>query len=297
MNLTRVLQPYVCCLGNPVAGNPTQFVMYRAARACGVDWRFFTSQVEVDQFEIAFRGVQALGLRGMALFEPFQNRAMSMLDSVTESALCLGGVNVARLDGNSWLGDNTLGIAIANCVETSLTLSPSPLTDGETENGNSPVVLVIGDSKVAKAIRLANPELMQRVYSVPATSESTSKSMESVCSDAATQPEFGQLVSLDEFGDKGLRLGCLIAENVPSPNQSRQLVSLSCAQPPSCLVLSNSTDKQMRLWKETMKSHEWKPIEFVELMTQQAVADFYFWTGVSPAIELIRDSLEEYMHW
>ena len=74
MSITRVLQPHVCCVGNPVAGNPTQFVMYRAARAAGVDWRFFTSQVAVEQFETAFRGIQALGLDGVAVLEPFQAR-------------------------------------------------------------------------------------------------------------------------------------------------------------------------------------------------------------------------------
>jgi shikimate 5-dehydrogenase len=32
-------------------------------------------------------------------------------------------------------------------------------------------------------------------------------------------------------------------------------------------------------------------------MAHQAAADFQFWTGVTPMIEPIRDSLEEYMQW
>jgi shikimate 5-dehydrogenase len=32
-------------------------------------------------------------------------------------------------------------------------------------------------------------------------------------------------------------------------------------------------------------------------MANQAAADFFFWTGVSPSVELIRESFEEYLQW
>ncbi len=290
MNLTRVLQPYVCCLGNLVAGNPTQFVMYRAARACGVDWRFFTSQVELDQFEVAFRGVQALGLRGMALFEPFQSKAIGLLDSVTESAMCLGGVNVARLDGNSWLGDNTLGIAIANCIEP--LLDCIPIAQVSDENGTteqSSAILIVGESKLAKAIRLASPEMAKRIFVVPAA--------EQVQIDLTELREPWVLRDLEDFTQKGLSVACLVMANIPSASRARQFANLSWKNNSSCLVLSHSSEKQLRSWREALNEHHVLQIESVELMSHQAAADFYFWTGVVPAIELIRDSLEEYMQW
>ena len=46
-----------------------------------------------------------------------------------------------------------------------------------------------------------------------------------------------------------------------------------------------------------MKGHNVNHVDPVELMAHQAAADFHFWTGVYPAIDLIRDSLEEYMQW
>jgi shikimate dehydrogenase len=289
MNLTRVLQPYVCCLGNPVAGNPTQFVMYRAARACGVDWRFFTSQVELDQFEVAFRGVQALGLRGMALFDPFQAKAIDLLDSVTESAICLGGVNVARLDGNSWLGDNTLGIAIASCIEPLLEASPiSQPGEGTTVHRPS-AILVVGDSKLGKAIRLASPDLAHRIFVVP--------DVEKTQGDSAMHHEPWELPSLETFCEREFDIGCLVCDKLPPTSAARQFAALPWAKSPSCLVLANSSDKQMRSWNDALKVHSVMQIEPVELMTHQAVADFYFWTGVTPTVDLIRDSLEEYMQW
>ena len=290
MNLTRVLQPYVCCLGNPVAGNPTQFVMYRAARASGVDWRFFTSQVEVDQFEIAFRGVQALGLSGMALFDPFQSASLALLDSVTESALCLGKANVARLDGNSWLGDNTLGSAIINCIRPMLTL-PVPLVSedaGDQPAQEQPCILVVGKRKMAKAMRLANAKLASRIVVVQEGLETDANE---------TANEMWGLTSLDAFAKLELKIDCLVLDSLPNATVTRQLGSLAWCNQASCLMVGNATEKQLRLWQDSLRVTGLTLMEPIELMAYQAAADFFFWTGVEPSIDLIRDSLEEYLQW
>lgn len=280
MNLTRVLQPYVCCMGNPVAGNPTQFVMYRAARACGVDWRFFTSQVDASQFETAFRGVQALGLNGAALFEPFQAAIIPLLDSVTESAICLGKVNVARLDGNSWLGENTLGTAISQCVEKSM------VDRDDTES----VLLVLGDEALAKVLRLAKPEWSDRVQHIRQVSVSatgTDEKDEAAC------------VSLEEWANGPAKrpVGALVLSTAESGAMLRQLTSLEMSKSACCLVIESGTEKQLRPLRLALQTHHISLVEQVDLMANQAAADFFFWTGVTPAIDLLRDSLEEYMQW
>ena len=299
MNLTRVLQPYVCCLGNPIAGNPTQFVMYRAARACGVDWRFFTSQVETDQFEIAFRGVQALGLSGVALFDPFQSVAMSLLDSVTESAMCLGRANVARLDGSSWLGDNTLGTGIINCIEPLLEASRNSISSesGDQERDRQSTILVVGDTEIANAMRLASPELAKRIVVVREGIGDQPKQFELEGKNPNEVKDSLELASLDEFSRSGLRVGCVIVASVPNATVSRQIAGLSWSKSANCLVLASASEKQLQPWRDSMKVHHMNHIDPLELMAHQAAADFHFWTGVSPAIDLIRDSLEEYMQW
>lgn len=299
MNLSRVLQPHVCCLGNPVAGNPTQFVMYRAARACGVDWRFFTSQVEVDQFEIAFRGVQALGLSGVALFDPFQSEAMPLLDSVTESAMCLGRVNVARLDGNSWLGDNTLGTGIINCIEPLLEASRTSISSESTdqEGGRQSIILVVGDTKIANAMRLANPRLAKRIVVVHEGIGDQPKQFEREGKNPNEVNDLLELASLEEFSQSGSTVNCLVLASVPNAAISRQIAGLSWSKSANCLVLTPASEKQMRLWRDSVKVHNVNHVDPVELMAHQAAADFNFWTGVNPAIDLIRDSLEEYMQW
>lgn len=296
MSLTRVLQPYVCCLGNPVAGNPTQFVMYRAARATGVDWRFFTSQVAVDQFEVAFRGVQALGLDGVALFEPFQTRAIPLLESVTETALCLERVNVARSDGNSWLGDNTLGASICSCIETH-----------QTKHGAGSIV-VIGDPKIGKVIQLAASHRFEHLLPLQLATSATSQSPAGEPSDQSL-PNVDPLTSqentaalpapetLEQFLEQDGRTSFLVLTDRPTSAELKTLASMAWQADGGCIVLGNSNDKQLRPIKEWLSKNHVRFIEPVELMAHQAAADFHFWTGVWPSTDQMRDSLEEYLQW
>ena len=299
MNLTRVLQPYVCCLGNPVAGNPTQFVMYRAARACGVDWRFFTSQVEIDQFAIAFRGVQALGLNGAALFEPFQSQVMPWLESVTESALCMGRVNVARLDGRSWLGDNTLGTGIINCLEPWLDRSSQTLSSGMdlAESDNLSTILIVGDRRVAKVTRLASPRNANRIVFASEAMELLQEPSEPNETGLDEVKDLTESVTLEKFSNSGSRVGCLVLTSLPNSMTSRQIAGLTWSNSAVCLILGSVPEKQMQLWRDSVKVPNMNYIEPIDLMAHQAAVDFCFWTGIMPPVDLMRDSLEEYMQW
>ena len=296
MSITRVLQPYVCCLGNPVAGNPTQFVMYRAARNSGADWRFFTSQVAVDQFEIAFRGVQALGLDGVAILDPFQETAIPLLESVTESALSLGRVNVARSDGNSWLGDNTLGTAICNCIEAKT-----------TPQGSIAPVIVIGNPQVAKAVRLASPLFSQATIALQysnangSTTNKTPAITQESDTVAETQPHAASDTlsseTLDDYCDRDGRVGSLVFCELPTPAQLKRLIPLKQVENACCILLGSHSEKQLRPIREWLTTKSIRFVEPVDFMAFQSAADFHFWTGIWPSVEQIRDSLEEYLQW
>jgi len=224
------------------------------------------------------------------LFEPFQTESLALLDSVTESAMCLGKVNVARLDGNSWLGDNTLGIAIVNCIGPLLT-PQVPLASGEATTlpeSNPPCILVVGERRIAKVIRLASAELASRIVVVNEEPDATSGDTANGTLD---------LESLDAFAQQDRIVDCLVLESLPNAAATRQLSLLKWDSSPSYLILESVSEKQLRLWQDSLKVKGMTRIEPVELMTHRAAADFFFWTGVEPSLDLIRDSLEEYMQW
>jgi hypothetical protein len=282
-----------------VAGNPTQFVMYRAARAAGVDWRFFTSQVAIDQFETAFRGVQALGLDGVALMEPFQSRAIPLMDSVTESALALGKVNVARSDASSWLGDNTLGAALSRCIETRSSRVESvetnlPLPADEESLG---AIVVLDAPELAKVIGLASPSLRHRIIQAGETPEHKELRQDTVEDIRPQAWSDGPTKSVDELARQKSPVDFLILKKIPSSAELRLLASLRWGERAGCLLMESQSEKHLRPLRESLISSNVEWIDAAELMANQAAADFHFWTGVVPSVELIRESLEEYLQW
>ena len=59
------LQEIVCCIGRPVAGNPTQFMMQRVLAKSGLDWCYLTLEVAPEDLADAMRGM-AEELRNLA---------------------------------------------------------------------------------------------------------------------------------------------------------------------------------------------------------------------------------------
>ncbi len=280
MSLDPVVQPQVGCVGYPVAGNPTQFVMTRLAKSLGLDWRFFTAQVQPEKFEAAFRGLQALGFNGMALFDPFQSQAIPWLDSVTEAALCLNRVNVVRCDSQSWLGDNTLGAALSSCLLAAFDEPPD-------------VVVILGSRSIAKCMSLAeNSWLAQsQVRIVTASNPSDAVSVESDSDVVSTQ--FVEQ-SMDALQSLDTPIHALIVAESVHANWLRRIPNLA---PNGRIVVTSGSSAVHRAVMDFASERHIRCIEPVDLMAHQAAADFCFWTGVHPSILPIREWLEEYLQW
>ena len=157
----------------------------------------------------------------------------------------------------------------------------------DVENDRQSSILVVGDSSIAKVMRLASPELANRIVAVPEEPEANANQLE----------DARGLSSLKAFAQSNATVGCVVLSNVPNAILARQIAALSWSKSASCLILAGATEKQLRQWRDVVKVHNVSHIEPVELMAHQAAADFYFWTGVLPSIDLIRDSLEEYLQW
>jgi shikimate dehydrogenase len=103
------LQEIVCVLGQPVAGNPMQYMMQRAFAAAGLDWQYLTLEVSPDQLGDAIRGMRAMGFRGGNITLPHQIAVVPLLDELSESAKLMGAVNCVVNTNGKLRGENTDG--------------------------------------------------------------------------------------------------------------------------------------------------------------------------------------------
>jgi hypothetical protein len=337
MTLERVVQPLVVCLGNPVAGNPTQFVMTRIARSAELDWRFFTSEVEDASLEAAFAGIKALGMSGASIFSPFAIRARDWVDSITPTAEKLGRVGVAKWESGGWIGDETTARALVRCLIyriASLGDQRQPLPEPPSES-----IAVFGSFEFAAALQweltqvpgdfsvvLCHTEVSGRSHLDETASthtnrldsrESTAESLQGLLSgatnsDPSLAPEEisrNPIVrcTLEAASSIGKPVRALIVEHPNEmirmgPSQrARWLRELQWVdQPLGVLGIENFADllaRDRQSLRAELQSKSIAVIDEVEWLAYQAAADFHFWTGYEPDLDLIRESLEEYLQW
>ncbi|MCA9179992.1 MAG: hypothetical protein KDA51_01030, partial [Planctomycetales bacterium] len=78
-SLPGAMQPIVCCLGERVAGKPTQFLLERAIAVNELDWRAITIQLAAHDLPIAIAGMKVMRFMGLRFFPSLQPEAAQQL--------------------------------------------------------------------------------------------------------------------------------------------------------------------------------------------------------------------------
>lgn len=126
--------------GDPVDGNPTCVLEEAGFAAAGLNWRYLTCKVAVEDLTDAIRGMKAVGMRGVNLTMPHKIRVIEHLDELSQAARIIGAVNTVAVKDGRLLGENTDGKGFV----ISLNDENIPL-DGK-------VITILGAGGAAKAI-------------------------------------------------------------------------------------------------------------------------------------------------
>jgi shikimate dehydrogenase len=103
------VQPIVAFFGDPVGGNPTQYMIEKAFAHHQLDWRYLTFEVTATQLGDAIRGMRAMGFCGAHLGNPHKQAVIPLLDRVSETAQMVGAVNLIFREDDALVGENTEG--------------------------------------------------------------------------------------------------------------------------------------------------------------------------------------------
>lgn len=107
-----------CCIGDPVAGNPTQYMMEKAFEHLHLPYRYLTVDVKKENLEDAIKGLKALNFSGYNITSPHKITSIPFLDTLTESATLSNAVNCVYQSDNISTGDNTDGKGFITSVES-----------------------------------------------------------------------------------------------------------------------------------------------------------------------------------
>lgn len=305
---SKSLQPIICCLGDSVGGNPTQFVFERALIDRGLtDWKLFTAEVKNEETQAALGALKLLGIQGVCLITEQMRKLvlgpqvqadpeavwcgrvslLLRIDTIEPETRAAGPVESLLPSQPVWEGTFTVGNAVLQALLQLEVVDPLAMN-----------CLVLGDSPearsvVASALKKGTGKIFWLV-------DSSAQPLEDTCPDGlkvflqeACQNERLMLVhDLSEAMGPDLHATIVCEEKFvrnfekwlntqSSPEQIRvvdarsSVISISeLSLPlPVTVAITRTTDWHAKMLEE----------------------DFLRLTGVAPNSVVVRDALDEYM--
>jgi len=273
-----------CCLiAQPVAGNPTHFMVEQALALAGLDWRFMSFEVAPDRLGDAMRGIRALGFRGVKVAEPFQETVLEYLDDLSDRARQCGSVNCVTYDGSRLVGDNTEGAALVELVEE----------QGEVKGRRA---MIVGAGRLARALATALVQAGISSLTIATRSPESGKRLaELVQSQGMNDVVQLQLKEKEKIKIDG-SVSLLI--NATSFGTSRPNAPLpleaGTANPAGIVVDVTYNSPGTWLTREAAK-RGCHIIEGVDLYVRQTALALSSWTGTPTDLTAMRDAAEEFL--
>lgn len=268
-------------MGQPVAGNPTQFMMQRALVDAGLDWCCLTLEVAPEDLADAIRGARAMGFRGINLTLPHKVAALELLDGLSDAARLMGAVNcIHRVDRQLW-GENTDGKGFLQSL-------------GEVAEPAGKRVLLLGAGGAARAIAvelaLARVGELLVANRTPERAHTLVELLAHQLSvPARALPWEGRLAVPEETDIviNATSLGVLDSEaRVPLDVETLRRTQIVAD------VVFNPT--QTWLLQEAQRRH-CTTLNGLGMLVNQAAIDFRIWTGIDPKLSVMREAVEEYL--
>ncbi len=283
--MSRIVEPVICLIGETVVGDPTQFIMERLAADSQIEWRFVTAEVASDRLAVAVSGIRALNFEGIAFISPVSTDSKLPFDSVAESALVSNQITAARRDGLNWMAENLDGAAIAMHLEVLLEQYPDPESK----------VVVYGDMVLANLLRLAMPQIAERLVAISLDHDSPTSVENGGTNGAGTTSPMIQRMSRHEIADSPVKIAVLVASAPLTTLDVSLIRQCKLSENASAIVHFRSEQSVVEHNKEMLSEFSWA--ESTQILAATYASMFQFWTGRNANQAIVRDSLDEYMQW
>lgn len=268
-------------MGQPVAGNPTQFMMERAFEDAGLDWRYLTLEVAPDRLGDAVRGIRALGFKGANFTIPHKVAVISLLDRLSKAAELMGAVNCVIREGSELVGENTDGKGFVQS-----------LRDVTDPSGKRVVILGAGGAARAIAVELALNGAAH--FTIVNRARERGEELTKLLSERVAVPaDF-----VEWKGNYEVPADCEVLINATSIGlgdpHARVPVDVKTLHKGQVVADVIFNPAQTRFLREAAE-HGATTLDGLGMLVNQAVIGFKLWTGVAPDPNIMRDALEEFL--
>ena len=275
------LQQIVCCMGQPVAGNPTQFMMERAFAAAGLDWRYLTLEVAADKLADAIRGMRAMGFKGGNFTIPHKVAVIEHLDGLSDAAQLMGAVNCVNRAGDQLIGENTDGKGFVESLRSVCDPAGKKVVVMGAGGAARAIAVELGLSGVAE-ITIVNRSADRGHPLVDLLNEKVNVAARFAPLEGDYAIEDGTNVFINAtsigLGDADARV-----PRVVDSLQGGMVVADVIFNPPQTRLLRDAAERGCTT------------LDGLGMLVNQGVIGFKIWTGIDPDAQVMRDALEEYL--
>ncbi len=275
------IQEIVAVFGQPVAGNPTQYMMEKAFAQVGLDWRYLTLEVAPGNLGDAIRGMRAMGFRGCNLTIPHKVEVIQYLDRTSEAATLMGAVNCVNRVGDQLVGENTDGKGFVQSLKE--------LCDPAGKN-----VVILGAGGAARAIAVEVALAGAAAMTIVNRNESRGQELAALINDQVkvptqfvrwegdykVSPETEVIINATSIGlgDGGAQVPLAV-----DTLESDMIVADVIFNPPETRLLRDA------------KARGCQTLDGLGMLVNQAVIGFHIWTGKDADPNVMREALEEFL--
>ncbi len=275
------IQQIVCCMGQPVAGNPTQYMIEKAFDAAGLAWRYITLEVPPENLAASVAGMKAMGMRGGNFTIPHKVAVIEHLDDLSQAAKLMGAVNCVNIVDDRLIGENTDGKGFVKSLRE--VCDPA---------GKRIVILGAGGAARAIAVELAlagaasitivnrTQQRGQELVELLQTEVEIESNLVVLDGEYEIDKDAGVFINATSIGlgdadartpvdVDTLRSGLVVADVIFNPPQTQLIRD---AEAKGCTTLDG-----------------------LGMLVNQGVTGFEIWTGVTPDAAVMREALEEYL--
>lgn len=275
------LQEMVGCLGQPVAGNPTQYMLEKAFASAGLDWRYLTFEVPPEKLADAIKGLRALGFKGANFTIPHKVAVIEHLDELSPAAELMGAVNCANRVGEKLVGENTDGKGFVQS-----------LRELDDPAGKRVVVLGAGGAARAIAVELALAGVAH--LTIVNRDAARGEELAALLRDRVkAQADFVALASDYEIPAEADIL--INATSIGLSNASARVPIAASSLRPELIVADVVFNPPDTWLLRTAAEHGCRTLDGLGMLVNQAVIGFRIWTGIEPDAAVMREALEEFL--
>jgi shikimate dehydrogenase len=271
----------LACLGQPVAENPTGYMMEAAFARAGLNFRYLLMDVAPAQLADAVRGLRAMGFCGANCTVPHKVAVLPLLDRLSDAAARMGAVNTIYREGDQLVGENTDGKGFLRSLREDAGLEPA---------GKSVVVLGAGGAARAIGVELGLAGA-RRITIVNRGSARGQELVRLLSERTKTAAEFIQWQgAFAVAADADILVNATSIGLFPDPGQPPVDAATIRRDLLVCDVIPNPPDTP---FLRSARSRGARTLDGLGMLCYQGAIAFKLWTGQDPDIAVMKKALQD----